>query len=432
MTKEDIFTLINEEDVFMKFMDLSEIPKEHFCNPLRLDIHPSCSFIRGYDKRLRFTDWTGFTFKGNNKSWDCFDLVEYVLNSRGGIQIPFKSITGEIKQYNLILNCNSNNIIILGEQQTKLKTLSFALILEYICKVFKLGEYSDSLASTSHKDIKIDKEPIKIEKTKTIIKYEIRNFNSFDFEYWNKYFIYTNRKEDVLKFIHYNISPVNVAYLNNKVIYRYNNKDLCYGYNIEKDIVQLYYPMRKKGETRFITNANNTTVFGINKIEGAPSGLITKSYKDVFVINKFTIPELIRTNIQVVCPPSEGVVINNESFYILKASFDFIFTLFDYDYTGIRLSLLYYINYKIQPIYLKNAKLSIQAIRKLIKEFGIIEIKRLAKIGVVLKTKRKDFTDNLEYYGTNKIQRFIDYIYNKSKIGEITNGINKEYILSLH
>jgi len=420
LNKEYLFRYINEEDIFCKYLGLNKVPNKVFKNPLRDDEHPTCSLYCGNDNRLRFTDWSGFTFNGKFKSWDCFDLVQFILNSEGGVEIPFTNSTGAITKTRITLNINSNNTIILGNQQTKLRTLSFHLIIEDIAKRFKIHKYSNVNTIEELILTKADKSIITPKHTLTLLSFQSRNYNNNDYKYWIKYSINIHNKEDLLKMLYFNIYPVEYGYINNNLVYSYNIKDPCYAYLIDKrnnnntNIIQFYYPLREKGK-RFMGNSNNSIVFGLKQLQPSLFGFITKSLKDCRVLRNYTLPINDYNNIpiQAIAPPSEGVLINKDVYYYIRYICDYWFTLFDYDYTGIRLSVIYYIEYRLSPIYLVFHKLPIDSVKRLIKEFGLPLLKEVHNTSIIIKVPAKDFTDNVEALGKLKMQKLINLIYYK-------------------
>jgi hypothetical protein len=107
--------------------------------------------------------------------------------------------------------------------------------------------------------------------------------------------------------------------------------------------------------------------------------VITKSKKDSFYLRLLGINSIFIVN--------EKIKIDEFTYAIYKAKFKNIFTLFDNDKTGLNLSIHYRKIYKdIIPLYFNK------------------------------KTHKKDFTDNLKYFGLEEIQNLIDIVKTKYNI----------------
>jgi hypothetical protein len=414
LSKDYIFKYITEEDIFCKYLGISSIPDKtkYICNPLREDDYATCSFITGYDGRLRFTDWNGFTAKGRFKGWDCFDLVEYVINNEGGYEISYvSSSTGEVERRYIQLSINSYNNIIINGISYKLNKLSFRLVLEHIAKQFKIHKYSTATTSEQLHLIKADKTPNTIRKERVTINIQGRNWNNSDVSYWNKYYVNLQDNEQVKKMFYFCIYPIEYAWIDGHLYYSYNKKDRCYAYLIDKDgdknIIQLYFVDRERGN-RFRTNASPNTIFGLRQFIPQEIGIITKAYKDIRILNNFKINN---EPIFAISAPSETTAISHEQWLKLKYHCDYWITLFDYDYAGIRLALQYWRDYRITPLFFKHQNIGARQVHKLVDEFGLTLTKYILKDNDKRTFNRKDFSDNLSECNPEIMQNLINEMY---------------------
>lgn len=437
LTKSYIFNLISEKDIFQKYLKVRLVEsgqeevfvkqnfknesfkivqlKEQFTNPLRVDYNNTCELYRANDNRIRFTDYAGYTSKGEKVGWDCFDLVEYIINNTGGMKIPRHIYNSEkiIK-----LNTSSKELIKLGNKSFSLKKLSFKLILEHIAKTFKIHRYAEGI--NIQKDVELIKpdyhnyiEVIKVLKRPPYkIEVTYRNWNKYDYKYWIKYNINIYNGNDRALLRYFKIYPVLYASLDNKIIYDYRTTDLCYAYIFDKikgydyNEVKLYYPFRTYG--RFTQNC--TALQGLLQYNPAPVGIITKAYKDVVVMRKF---KAFGLPLQAVAPMSESVLLKPEQIDKLKSITPYLITLFDLDFTGVRLALSYYKKYAITPFFFTGGKIPFQKLTSLYKQFGKEIVNEVLKRKVPLKFKGKDFSDNVHYYGSKQMQVLINKMENK-------------------
>ena len=97
----------------------------------------------------------------------------------------------------------------------------------------------------------------------------------------------------------------------------------------------------------------------------------------------------------------------------IKYMCNYWFTLFDYDFTGIRLAILYFLTYNITPIIFKYKQLSFDTIKRLIKEFGVQTLRTVIEYSLILNMPSKDFSDNLEILGKEKMQHIINILYKR-------------------
>ena len=362
LTKKYIFEYISQEDIFEYYFEVQVKTKILFCSPLREDKNPTCSF---YYKNniLRMRDFGGH-FWG-----DCFDAVAYVINHNYNI----------LEEYNVnFVNTNTN--------------IGFAIILDRIARDFKLHKYKEFKDSKIiiNNDNSYTKNVKKLKETDTIIKVKKRNWDINDKNYWfNKYYL---NREDLEKF---HVYPVQKVFINDKLCYEYNrfNKyDICYAYYFGKineiKQIKLYYPLRDKSlYPKFINNCNTQIIEGLNLLVYNNNNkylIHTKSYKDVIILSCVF-------HLQAIAPKSETNFnyLNLELYNKLHNNFEYQFSLFDYDYNGIKLGNKLKKEYNITPIFLTDKKFNSKGLNGC-----------------------KDISDYLEKYGYESTKTLIDnYIF---------------------
>ncbi len=322
LTKEYILTKITQEDIFEKYLNICVQTDTLFTSPLRKDNKPTCGFKYNPNGKLRLKDFSGH-FWG-----DCFDVLGKKLNVDANTKVGFN------------------------------------IVLDNIAQVFNLHKYSEGNYTNS--TIILDENYFKKVKSKSIINIKIRAWNKYDVEYWKKY----NINIKTLEF--FNVYPCQTVWLNNEVNYTYRANDLAYAYHFGGKDFKIYFPLRK--EIRFLSNTS--ILQGINKLTCGKAVVITKSYKDVIAFKGY--------GIEAVAPSSEAHLISKEDYNFLKQRYNFIFSLMDYDDTGIKMSRQLEKVYNIRPLYFTdkiwNRKKGISGAKDLTDftaKFGVIKTREL-------------------------------------------------------
>lgn len=327
LTKQYVLSKVSQITIFSTYLNLSDaiikycIDKgELICSPIRDDVHPTCGFRYDNKGKLKFKDFSG-AFWG-----DCFDVVAYVM----------------CQVYNKQYNVNDKN--------------DFIKILRHITFIFKdifYGEEKDinmiNAINTAISDIK-NKKPI--------IELVVRDWNKKDEKYWKQFGV-------SLQYLNVNfVYPVEQYYINRNVNpqpkYYYDDKDPCYGYNLGKDrnniySIKLYFPNRKKGHTRFITNCNHLEgIYNLNKND-YDYIIITKSTKDRLSIGNYLRNSSLygELNIGIINIPHETYRLRQNEFDWLVSKLKHggnILSLMDNDKTGKREAIWLRYNYKIIPM----------------------------------------------------------------------------------
>lgn len=439
LSKEYILKHISEQEIFAKYLgvllinedsnlskyDKSTLSKlttvylgQKFINPLREDIHPTCEFYYSKDNRLRFRDFAGFTCKGRFTSWDVFDLLEYIINTTKSAVISNLSYTG-----GLILDLNSDSKITIDNVSYNIRKLSFAIILDRIAKDFNIHNYALEDDKPYFNPYTIKYFPVCIRKMPNEIEITIREWNNEDYKYWKRYNL-DIRTKDIEYLKYFKVYPVLYASLNKSTFYKYNKKDICYAYHLGIDTyfginkIKLYFPFRR--EHRFMQNCSE--IQGIPQYMPAPLGIITKSYKDVIAMRKF---KLFNQPVQAIAPASETSLISFSDYIYLRIITPLLISLFDFDYTGVRLGILYYKIYGIEPLFfVRHNKISLGEIKRLYNEFGVNLVHEILKRPIYKIYINKDFTDNINEIDSN----LITFIENKYKdMVEFNNDLDYEY-----
>ena len=405
-----------EEKIFKKFLRIENIELDEFIHsPFRDEKLPSCKFYKGYDNRLRFTDFGGFTsrvVKGRLfKSWDCFDLVNYIITLNGDLSINFKGVDFKFK-----CNINSNEVLTVDNRKLAIRKVSFTKVLEFIAIEFNITENTFNISSL---DIINN---YKKEYKSIVYEYDIthRIWLDLDYQYWKQYDIDVRIINQQKKFYKFSIYPVLeiINKYNGAITYTFSMKDPCYVYYLQgKTIIQFYFPKRNRDSNspRFLTNFKGNSLFGLNNFTCTNIGIITKSYKDIFLLRHYKIDN---ERIQALSVPSEVSLMNDETWNTIRYYADQWYTLFDYDFTGISLAILYWDTYRIQPIlFYKSKKLKIKEIKQLYKRFGIKLVKTVLQYTnnydfIFNNLKGKDFSDNIPL---TPMQNEIDKLWSNSK-----------------
>src|SRR5690606_31887571 len=122
---------------------------------------------------------------------------------------------------------------------------------------------------------------VTITKEAKIIQVKRQPWTEKDKEYWRSF--YLNGR--ILK--KYNVASCEKVWLNDDIIYSYNSNDPAFVYYFGQGDYKIYFPNKK--EYRFI--GNTTHMKGLEQLqEKGEILIITKSLKDVMVLDIFNIP----------------------------------------------------------------------------------------------------------------------------------------------
>lgn len=323
LTKEYILNKISEKIIFEYYFQIPVLMYKPIVSPIRDDTHPSCTFYYNTKGVLKFRDFTGH-FWG-----DCFDAVAYISNQNNEL----------LKLYNInFININTSK--------------GFYIVLNIIAKDFKLHKYEKNQVTSKIIITKEDYTLPKIEKKDVIFKVKLRDFNTYDKDYWfGKYYLSKNDLKIGQVYV------IDLIWINDNEypFYYYNNKeDVCYGYYFGKinniDRWKFIFPNRKKEKftVRFLTNTN--IIQGLHLIKDVIQDdifVLNKSYKDTLVLSRlFSIRGLSKQ--------SESEILTQKEYDYIDSKFEYKFSLFDYDNTGIKAACTHRRKYDIQPMFLTD------------------------------------------------------------------------------
>lgn len=154
----------------------------------------------------------------------------------------------------------------------------------------------------------------------TEIKIKIRKWTNKDVLYWKQFNISIGLCEK------YNIYPISHYWINNRIFEA--KKQLIYAYNIGLGF-KIYKPFAV--EYKWFSSLKRDDIFGLLQLDYSRKDLvITKSLKDVACLESF--------GVSAIAPQAESILISKELMDFLKIKFKNIYTLFDYDNSGIHLS----------------------------------------------------------------------------------------------
>lgn len=334
LTKEFILSKISQVSIFSVYTGVDSNIIEDCINtgnfissPFREDVHPSFGFRYNNRGKLKGKDFAGY-FHG-----DCFDAAAYVLS-----EIIHKNIDISDKQW-------------------------FIFVLRHIAYTFRHIIYGKEKDPNIENIINTGIKAVRCKKP--IIEFVPREWNTSDINFWNSFGISINYLNT--EFVY----PVDQYYINRKInpepkyYYDYDRRDPCYAYVLGKDNngiynIKLYFPKRKKGTIRFITNSNiieGIITMGRDKYDYI---VITKSTKDRISLKQFIDSiELIHSLRGIEYKPIIGVVnIPHESYKLRQIEYDWlkskcpngiIISLMDNDSTGCREAIWLKQSYNIIP-----------------------------------------------------------------------------------
>jgi hypothetical protein len=361
LTKEFILSKISQVSIFSAYIGVDAEIIEHcidtgefISSPFRVDEHPSFGFRYDNRGKLKAKDFAGY-FHG-----DCFDAAALVIS-----EIIHKNVDISNKGW-------------------------FIFVLKHIAYTFRNIIYGKD------KDENIEgiiAEGVNAAKNrKPIIEFVPRQWNNYDKNYWGKFHVPIN-------YLNTNfIYPVDYFYINRKVnpepkyYYENDRKDVCYAYMLGQDKrgiynIKLYFPNRKHGTVRFITNSNCLEGLLNLELNEYDSIIITKSTKDRISLRAYLDAIDLSISYGGTALRTIGLVnIPHESYKLKQNEYDWlrakcpnglILSLMDNDNTGYREAIWLRNNYNIIPLCIPReyevkdfaelrSKYSIETIKELI------------------------------------------------------------------
>lgn len=361
LTKDTILSKVNQVSIFSAYTGIDTDVIEHciatgefISSPFRVDEHPSFGFRYDNRGKLKAKDFAGY-FHG-----DCFDAAALVIS-----EIIHKNVDISNKGW-------------------------FIFVLKHIAYTFRNIIYGKD------KDENIEgiiAEGVNAARNrKPIIEFVPRQWNNYDKNYWGKFHV-------PISYLNTNfVYPVDYFYINRKVnpepkyYYENDRKDVCYAYMLGQDKrgvynIKLYFPNRKHGTVRFITNSNCLEGLLNLELSEYDSIIITKSTKDRISLRAYLDAIDLSISYGGTALRTIGLVnIPHESYKLKQNEYDWlrvkcpngvILSLMDNDNTGYREAIWLRNNYNIIPLCIPReyevkdfaelrSKYSIETIKELI------------------------------------------------------------------
>lgn len=279
INKEFLFKYITQEDIFLKYLGLPIDETILYTNPLRPSKNPESNYFYGKD-RLWFIDFAG-------RSYDCFNIVEEIYG---------------VKYYRAC---------------------------EIIANDFGLIDNPNPVQRRNIQSTELRKETVKLSYKR--YKY----YSKEHLDYWRQFGV----PIDHIDLFNWGIHPIDAAWLESgdsrRCIYDIdhgsNRKKPAFCYTENGEIVQFYFPHKiTSSHIKHIT-ATNSVLQGFNNLpKRGDYVIITKSRKDAFLMSFF--------GLTAVAVMTERKVVNKGYMENLYQRFGKLYTLFDNDATGRRLS----------------------------------------------------------------------------------------------
>lgn len=361
LTRDFILSKISQVSIFSVYTGIDASIIEHCINtgefissPFRIDEHPSFGFRYDNRGKLKGKDFAGY-FHG-----DCFDAAALVIS-----EIIHKNVDISNKGW-------------------------FIFVLKHIAYTFRNIVYG--------KDKDYNIEGIIVDginaarNRKPIIEFVPRQWNNYDKNYWGKFHI-------PLSYLNTNfVYPVDQYYVNRKInpepkyLYDNDRKDVCYAYILGQDKqgiynIKLYFPNRKHGTVRFITNSNCLEGLLNLELEKYDAIILTKSTKDRISLRAFIDSIALDSSYGGTAIENIGIInIPHESYKLKQLEYNwirgkcpngYIISLMDNDMAGYQEAIWLRNNYGIIPFCIPKSyevkdfaelrsKYSVEAIKELI------------------------------------------------------------------
>lgn len=319
LTKELIESKISQETLISNYYGVP-IKKGLFCAKHRTDSHPTCCYYKR-NGRIYIKDF------GSDYYGDWIYVVEQKFN------------------------CNYYDALAIAANDFDIQ----------------------KIPHLNKNKVKISNESLS-ENKQSIIRVEIRDFQQYELDWWNKFGISLQTLKKFRVFSCKNI------WINDHIIHLETNNQLVFGYygGIKDGIEQwkLYWPNNKK--YKWLSNRDSSQLQGARMLpkNGGDLIIIQKSLKDVMLLYEFGIPS--------VAPNSENVFLSDEKLMKLKSKFKRIIVWYDNDAPG---------------------KAYLEKIKK--------EHPELDYFYIPEDFKEKDFSDFYKKYGKDEATKFLNkYILN--------------------
>lgn len=361
LTRDFILSKISQVSIFSAYTGIDASTIEHCINtgefissPFRIDEHPSFGFRYDNRGKLKGKDFAGY-FHG-----DCFDAAALVIS--------------EIIHKNVDISNKGWFIFVLKHIAYTFRNIVYGKDKDYNIE----GIIADGINAARNR--------------KPIIEFVPRQWNNYDKNYWGKFHI-------PLSYLNTNfVYPVDQYYVNRKVnpepkyLYDNDRKDVCYAYILGQDKqgiynIKLYFPNRKHGTVRFITNSNCLEGLLNLELEKYDAIILTKSTKDRISLRAFIDSITLDVSYGGTAIENIGIInIPHESYKLKQLEYDwirgkcpngYIVSLMDNDMAGYHEAIWLRNNYGIIPFCIPKSyevkdfaelrsKYSVEAIKELI------------------------------------------------------------------
>lgn len=216
--------------------------------------------------------------------------------------LALKMVNGHIYFKDFAINKNGNII--------ELLKLLWGFTYEEV--INRLVDYTPSYCSKSSS--------IKINTTKnTIINIKCRNWETYDFEYWNSYGV----SKEILKKC--KVLPISYYWVNNSA---FRADKLAYAFVLRKNGTITYKIYQPYSFYKWVNNYPRDSWNNTHLIRRGDKIIIASSLKDSMCI-------MSNLHITSICPQSEGYIIPDNIVTYLKARYKNVYLLYDNDEAGL-------------------------------------------------------------------------------------------------
>jgi hypothetical protein len=228
-------------------------------------------------------------------------------------------------------------------------------------------EYKDAVKKicADIKSLKVSNNTVKYKKLsatdtqKSVIEVILRDFQTYDYLYWNQYYI---TKELLEK---YNIRACDEVWLNDKLYYKDSIGNPAYRFR-SNNLCKIYAPYSKN---KHLSNYDSNTIQGLDQLNyNNKTLIITKAYKDIVILSEHYNKSTIALN-------AEGNLIPDRILKYFRSKFENILCFYDNDEAGIKYMIRNKELYNIDYFYFNPD--SPKDISDYVKKFGIIDIEEI-------------------------------------------------------
>lgn len=270
LSDKDILKKVSSYDIFKYYIHNFKRVGDSFCSELRKDNNPSCTIYRADNGEFKYKDFAS----GDNHS--CFNYVMVKFNCTYG-----ESLRIIANDFNLFKS-KAPGVIVANDVLPKLPEHSY-------------------------------------KKEKSIITPYYRNWNLYDFTYWNRYSITLSLLDD------YQIKPCDFVLVGEGRLNNHKDNPV-YVYDFDGEY-KIYRPLEKVRSKRWFSNTTRNTIQGYKQLDDrADTLVITKSLKDVICF------KLLGYNS--IAFSSESTIPDDSVFSELESRFKKIVLFYDRDEIG--------------------------------------------------------------------------------------------------